>query len=172
MDIGGARGAGRFRRAPQGGRRRAHRFLIVAASVELNKPRSTMLEDLGTYLVTHPSTDRVRRLLRFMGTGFVEFAFALEDLPDRARLAIPDLDLPVMKVAQFGQNALQITVDYPVAGAEHILLGVLRAMADDYGTLVLLEVHADLEGAPRLDVTVLETDFSSERTFALAEVDA
>ena len=69
------------------------RVLTVAAE-KLDNPREMLLEDIGTYLVTHPNVDAVRRLLRFGGANFVDFLHSLDELPERARLAVPDLELP------------------------------------------------------------------------------
>ena len=68
--------------------------LISAASAELKKPHESVLEDAGTYLVSHPNAESLRRLLRFGGGDFIEFLQSLDDLPERARLAVPDLDMP------------------------------------------------------------------------------
>jgi len=47
-------------------------MLGVCARV-LNKPLDVFMEDLGTYLVSHPNLEAIRRLLRFGGGTFVEF---------------------------------------------------------------------------------------------------
>ncbi|MDZ7908979.1 MAG: heme NO-binding domain-containing protein [Gemmobacter sp.] len=69
--------------------------VLEAAARVLGKPRDYVLEDLGTYLVTHENTQAVRRLLRFGGVSFADFLHSLEDLPGRARLALPDIELPL-----------------------------------------------------------------------------
>ena len=42
--------------------------VIAAAAGYLQRPRETVLEDLGTYLVSHPNLEALRRLLRFAAT--------------------------------------------------------------------------------------------------------
>jgi hypothetical protein len=49
-----------------------------------------------------------------------------------------------------------------------VIVGLLRAMADDYGALVLLEhIGADEEGET-VSIHLLETRFSTGRRFDLA----
>ncbi len=68
--------------------------LLDAIGARLEKPVEVVLEDLGTYLVSHPNLERLRRLLRFGGRDFLEFLFSLDDLRDRGGLAAPDLGCP------------------------------------------------------------------------------
>ncbi len=65
-----------------------------------------LLEDLGTYLVSHPNVQGLRRLLRFGGAGFIDFLHSLDELHDRARLAVPDLDLPQLELRDHGSADL------------------------------------------------------------------
>ena len=44
--------------------------VLTAACTHLDKRRDVLLEDLGTYLVSHPNVEALRRLLRFGGTTF------------------------------------------------------------------------------------------------------
>ena len=74
--------------------------VIAEASGVLDKPRQTMLEDLGTYIASNPTVEAVRRLLRFSGDSYYEFLTALEDIKDRARMALPDLELPTLELTQ------------------------------------------------------------------------
>ncbi|MFP4406146.1 heme NO-binding domain-containing protein, partial [Rhodosalinus sp.] len=62
--------------------------VLDAACRELDKAPDELLEDIGTYLVSHPQAEAVRRLLRFGGVNFVDFLNSLDDLPERARLAV------------------------------------------------------------------------------------
>lgn len=64
------------------------RVLAVSAA-ELDRSVETVLEDVGTFLVASPGHQALRRLLRFGGASFAEFLQSLEELPDRARLALP-----------------------------------------------------------------------------------
>ncbi len=142
--------------------------ILQAAGETLGRPRDGLLEDLGTYLVSHPNLEALRRLLRFGGVGFVDFLHTLDDLPDRARLALPDLDLPELILNDQGQGLYRLYCSPLVEGAGHVIVGLLRAMADDYGALVLLE-HQGLEGAYEvISVNLLDQSFSEGRKFDLA----
>ena len=142
--------------------------LLLAASQRLDRGRDCLLEDLGTYLVSHPSRAAVRRLLRFGGADFRDFLQSLEDLPARARLALPDLCLPAMRLEAIGGDAFRLTIAPGIAGAGAVATGLLRAMADDYGALVLLEAEPDLaEGEAVLLIRLLDADHSEGRTFTL-----
>ncbi len=143
--------------------------IIASGSAVLNKSRATMLEDLGTYLVTSPNMNAVRRLLRFSGTSFSEFLMALEDLPDRARLALPDLDLPDLDLVRASEHGFELHVRSPQVGAGSVIAGILRAMADDYGALVMMEVEAIGPGEDCISLTVHDARFAEGRAFQLAE---
>ena len=144
--------------------------LVEIAGQNLGKSRDAMLEDFGTYLVAHPASQRVRRLLRFGGTDYEDFLGSLEDLPGRARLAVPDLALPDLKLTDLGAGQYRLVIEPVFPGVALVFLGLLRALADDYGALVLIEA-SDHDGE-RADVSIrlLEADFAEGRGFDLAEV--
>lgn len=144
--------------------------VLDAAVLRLDKPREAILEDIGTYLITHPNNEGLRRLMRYGGVDFIDFLHSLEDLPGRARLAVPDLVLPELELSestlsQFLLSSHGSLRDLP--GFGHVLVGVLRSMADDYGALVILEHRGALDGAEIIDITVVETDFAEGRDFEL-----
>jgi hypothetical protein len=134
----------------------------------LGRPVESVLEDLGTYLVSHPNTEAVRRLLRFGGVTFEDFLHSLEDLPERARLALPDLDLPVLELAETNYAEYRLTIDAAFAGTGHVMLGLLRAMADDYGALVLLDWLDGGAGQEIIQIKLLDHRHSTGRAFDLA----
>ncbi len=138
---------------------------MLAAAVALTgQEREALLEDLGTWLVSHPSCEAIRRLLRFGGADFAGFVFALEDLPDRARLAVPDLALPALRVVpDGGAGGVRLLVGPGIDGFAAVVAGLVRAMADDYGTLVVLNAMPDA-----LELRLVEADFAEGRRFALA----
>lgn len=142
--------------------------VIAAAAVELSRPRETVLEDLGTYLVSHPNVEALRRLLRFGGADFGDFLRSLEDLPDRARLALPDLDMPEMRLHELGAGRFELTCQGVIDGVGHVAVGLLRAMADDYGALVLLDHHGARGAADVITVELLDGAYAKGRHFDLA----
>ena len=143
--------------------------LFEIAARRLDKPRDVLLEDFGTYLVAHPASERVRRLLRFGGVDYEDFLLSLEDLRGRARLAVPDLDLPVLRVLDQGEGDYALECHSAHHGFGQVFLGLLRALADDYGALVLLDYAGRSDGVDRLTIRLLEAAFSEGRGFNLAE---
>lgn len=143
--------------------------VINAATRHLDRPRDTLLEDLGTYLISHPNVEALRRLLRFGGVTFVDFLHSLEDLPGRGRMAVPDLDLPSLALSEIGEGQFFLACRAPVLGGGHVMLGLLRAMADDYGALVLLEHQGLTDASETISIHILEQSFASGRRFDLAE---
>lgn len=146
--------------------------LIGASERVLGKPCRLFLEDIGTYLVSHPNREGLRRLLRFGGVDFIEFLHSLDDLPGRARLAVSNLVLPDLELRDGNGNTfvLRITGDMPSFG--HVLVGVLRAMADDYGALVLLDHGEEAQDIKLIEITVVETAFAEGRDFDLSDPSA
>ncbi|MBP0484036.1 heme NO-binding domain-containing protein [Sagittula salina] len=139
--------------------------LIGAAEQALDKPRDVFLEDVGTYLVSHPHSEGLRRLLRFGGVDYIDFLHSLDDLPDRARLAVGDLFLPDLELHEVGPGSFHLEVGEGLSGFASVMIGVLRAMADDYGALVLLDAEP---GARLVDITLIETAYAEGREFDLA----
>ncbi|WP_422029673.1 heme NO-binding domain-containing protein [Roseovarius sp.] len=135
----------------------------------LGKARGEVLEDIGTFLVSSPSTEALRRLLRFGGTEFVDFLYSLDDLPARVRLAVPELELPQMELREHGPRSFSFVVR--TEGAKpwfgHVMVGLLRAMADDYGALVVLEHMGASPGREIIAIMLLETAFAEGRAFDL-----
>ncbi|MFV0359581.1 heme NO-binding domain-containing protein [Tropicimonas sp.] len=142
--------------------------LLDEAARMLDKPGDMILEDLGTYLVSHPNAESIRRLLRFGGEGFFDFLQSLEDLPGRARLAVAELILPDLELLDGPDGRFTIVVRGGHPGFSCVLVGVLRAMADDYGALVLLDLRRVAPGRQEIDVVLLDTSFAEGRSFCLA----
>jgi hypothetical protein len=149
--------------------------LIDAAMVVMQRPKSDLLEDTGTYLVSHPHVEALRRLLRFGGEGYVDFLHSLDDLRDRARLAVSDLDLPELELHDHAADrfSLQCMTGAPyrsddtLEGFGHVMMGVLRAMADDYGALVVLDLAGGGEGCEVIEISLIEQGYSTGRRFDL-----
>ncbi len=142
-------------------------LVLDAVSQVLGRPRDEVMEDIGTYLVSHPSFEAVRRLLRFGGVNFEDFLHSLDDLPDRARLAVSDLHLPRIELREHAGGQYSLICDAPVAGYGHVMMGVLRVMADDYGALALLDHAGSGQGIETISIKLIEADFSHGRRFDL-----
>ena len=59
---------------------------LDAAARYFDKPRLVVLEDIGTYLASHPNVESLRRLLCFGGAHFVKFFTRL-----MISMIVPDL---------------------------------------------------------------------------------
>lgn len=149
--------------------------LVGALSARLARVPDDLAEDLGTYLVAQPRSEAIRRLLRFGGVDFAEFLESLEDLPDRSRLAMSDFDLPAIHLHLQGAGVYRVEIGrHQAAGLRFgpVLLGVLRAMADDYGALVLLDYGGFDAAREIIEVHLLDEAFASGRDFDLATAEA
>jgi hypothetical protein len=141
----------------------ADRVAQHAADV-LGRPVETLWEDMGTYLVTNPGHEGVRRLLRFGGVGFADFLHSLEEMPGRARLAMPDLGTPELTLTELGPDLFELRCRSRLVGIHRVLVGMLTAMADDYGALCLIEPGQD----GRILIRILDSLHAAGRRFDLA----
>lgn len=155
--------------------------MLAAACDRLHRPRDSLLEDLGTYLIWNDRLEPVRRLLRFGGRSFTEFLYSLEDLRGRVQLAVPDLDLPDLELDEGGEGRFTLRCRACPPGFGHMMAGILRALGDDYGALVVLEHLGQVPaGGGRherrmrgradelLSIAVHDPDFHAGRRFDLA----
>lgn len=141
--------------------------VIDALCVMLDRPRSDLLEDLGTFLVSHPRTERLRRLLRFSGETYLEFLLSLDDLPDRVRLAVSDLELPEMTLEELEDGQFELVCARQMSGFSHVMIGVLRAMADDYGALAMLDRRGVRNGQAVIQIRLFDDNFNAAKDFVL-----
>ena len=95
--------------------------MLNAVSFVLNRDRNEVMEDIGTYLVSNPNVEALRRLLRFGGLEFVEFLHSLDDLPDRARLAVSDLNLPALELHDCASGQFSLVCQSPIEGYGHVM---------------------------------------------------
>lgn len=142
--------------------------VIDAAARHLQRPREGVLEDLGTYLVSHPNLEALRRLLRFGGVTFLDFLHSMEDLPEHGRLGLPDLEIPEFTLTDQGSGRYVLQVSRLIEGVGHVTVGLLRAMADDYGALVVLD-HSGVDARNEVvAVHLLDHAYAKGRRFDLA----
>jgi len=143
--------------------------VLDAAAAQLARPRETLLEDMGTYLVSNPKVEALRRLLRFGGVTFTEFLHSLEDLHERAKLAVPELELPrLYLLGPSDSGDFKLVCNGGYVGFGYVLMGLLRTMADDYGALVLLDSQDNGNGSGEINIQVVETSFADGRDFSLS----
>jgi len=141
--------------------------VLNALSADLNRPTTEILEDVGTYLVSHPNMEGLRRLLRFGGASYVEFLHSLDDLADRVRLAVSDLTLPMLELRELSTAEYQLCCFPGLPGYSSVMVGVLRAMADDYGALVMLSDEGRQGEVDVISILLVESAFAEGRRFDL-----
>ncbi len=141
--------------------------VLDAICIELGRDESDVLEDLGTYLVSDTNVEALRRLLRFGGVTYHEFLHSLDELPERARLAVSDLHLPALELREHTAHEFSLVCSAGLHGFGRVMMGILRAMADDYGALVFLEYQGRQEGCDIISIKLVEAEFAAGRDFDL-----
>ncbi|WP_298431313.1 heme NO-binding domain-containing protein [uncultured Jannaschia sp.] len=146
--------------------------LMDAISHELGRSPPAVMEDIGHWICVHPPLDGVRRLIRFGGPSFEDLILSLDDMRGRVRMALPDLELPTHRVRELGNGEYEIDSEYWMLGVSAVTTGMLRAMADDYGTLAVIRVknYGCIDGVwhETVSVSVVDPDFQAPRDFRLS----
>ena len=142
---------------------------FTAACQVMHRSPTAMLEDLGTFLITHPPLDPLRRLLRFGGTSFQEFILSLDELAERGRMAMPAVEMPEIEVREVGVAVYELRTRWKLPGIGAILFGALRAMADDYGALATLKLAGVQDGVESLRIEIFDSHHAEDRGFRLGE---
>lgn len=132
--------------------------LLEAAGGKLDKPIEELTQDWAAWLTRH---EAVRRLLRFSGAGFRDFVAGLGELPGRVCMVLPAHRPPRIRVMAQDEGQQVLIVEGPEIWA-HFLAGLVRAMADDYGSLALVSVLGNV-----VIVDVSMDSFVSGRDFDL-----
>ncbi len=140
--------------------------LLSAAQAVLHEPRAALLEDIGAWLAM---TEPLRRLLRFGGSDYWDFLFSLDDLQGRGLMALPDIELPELSLQSEAGGRFTLHVSAAMPGWGAVMAGLMRAMADDYGALALIEPLAGQGGTERVRVLLLEAAYAEGRRFDLAQ---
>lgn len=141
--------------------------VLDALRRELARNLDDVLEDLGIYLISDPEVARLRRLLRFSGVTYVDFLHSLDDLPDRARLAVADLNLPTLELREYPAGKFSLTVGSGIPGFANVMMGILRTMADDYGALAFIEYKGRSQGSDVIAIRLVDVSFTKGREFDL-----
>lgn len=148
--------------------------VLDATATALRRDRSALFEDVGAWVCTHPPLEAVRRLVRFTGRTFVNLLYALDEIHDRACMAVPGLSLPRYHLERDGEGEFEIYSRWHIAGGAALLTGVLRVMADDYGTLALIDAgearQVDGDWFERIHIRVVEQAFHAPREFMLGGI--
>ncbi len=145
--------------------------LIDASAERLGRDRGDLLEYLGIFVVAHPDIPAVRRLLRYGGCDFERFLNSLDDLPDRTRLAFPTLALPTLRIVEREPAVFDLYCGRKPEGMVHVVIGVIRAMADDYGALAIVDLAPQSETTEeepyRIEILVPSSHHFEGRDFQL-----
>lgn len=142
---------------------------VIASAVRtLGKVREDFLEDLGHFLVTDPGCEAPRRLLRFGGAKFGDLLCSLDDLPERIALVFPGLELATIETEEEEDGQTIVRVESYFTDADCVVMGMLRALADDYGALATVERIENSSGKAALKVSVLKTAHAPGRDFRLS----
>jgi hypothetical protein len=128
------------------------------AAMQLSKPFAEMVEDLGAWMTR---IEPVRRLLRFSGRDFKDFLLRLEELPGRAHLVLPSLQLPRLQI-DTSENSVWVKMLDPDDHWRFVLVGLIRGMADDYGALCLITTDDLL-----IRIDICDEKFTEGRMFTL-----
>lgn len=141
--------------------------MVGAAATVLDRPADAILEDFGSHLA---GIGQLRRLLRYGGDDFLDFLISLEDLADRCRLALPSLTLPEMRLTAVARSRFVLVIEGGPPGIGHVLTGLVRAMADDYGALALLEHRDGGQGDEAVTIDLVDAGHQAAKAFSLAAV--
>ncbi|RJE80124.1 heme NO-binding domain-containing protein [Paracoccus sp. JM45] len=128
------------------------------AAMRLCKPFTELVEDMGAWMTR---IEPVRRLLRFSGRDFKDFLLRLEELPGRAHLVLPSLQLPRLQIDAVDDSVWVKMLD-PDDHWRFVLVGLIRGMADDYGALCLISTVDQL-----IRIDIWDEKFSEGRMFTL-----
>ena len=142
--------------------------VLDSCAAVLDRPKVSILEDIGTYLVTHQNHASIRRLMRFGGQSFVELVHSLDELPGRTRLAVPGLDLPEISVREHQPHQFTVYCRNGPRGFGFVIVGLLRAMADDYGALAVVDHLGSKDGSDIIEIAVFDIAHAEDRGFSLA----
>ncbi|MEO0860820.1 MAG: heme NO-binding domain-containing protein [Pseudomonadota bacterium] len=148
--------------------------VLMSVAGTLGRRIAVLMEDMGMWVVTHPPLAPVRRLFRFSGETFSAFMVSLDEINDRAQMALPGLELPIYRVRSDEPGAYVVRSTWVSEGGGPLLCGVLQALADEYGALVLLEVLSSqrIDGIwhDETQVQVVQEDFQAPSSFQLGQV--
>ena len=145
--------------------------VLLAICKMLGFERAALLEEIGKHLVADPNQDHLKRLLRFGGETFREFLHSLDNLHDLARLALPDLDFPVLEVKEHSPAVFELSYQWDKHGFGAAIGGILDVMAVDYGVLVSLDHkcrQTEQGDFGTILINVLDADYARSHELDLA----
>ena len=142
--------------------------LINRLAKRQSKMHQDVLEDIGGHLVAKDSQASIRRLLRFGGATFEDFLLSLDDLNDRVALALDILEMPMIRVFPMSAEKIHVRVAPKWHEFSDVLVGLLRALADDYGALVFMYRLTDTDQTECIEVILIDHHHTAGTSFDLA----
>ncbi|MEL6585796.1 MAG: heme NO-binding domain-containing protein [Pseudomonadota bacterium] len=140
--------------------------VLMSVAGTLGRRIAVLMEDMGMWVVTHPPLAPVRRLFRFSGETLIssrDTMNALNVSPEKRNSLRSD-----------EPGAYVVRSTWVSEGGGPLLCGVLQALADEYGALVLLEVLSSqrIDGIwhDETQVQVVQEDFQAPSSFQLGQV--
>ncbi|NCV10055.1 MAG: hypothetical protein EBW44_00435 [Rhodobacteraceae bacterium] len=127
--------------------------LIDRLAKRQSKMHQDVLEDIGGYLVAEDSQASIRRLY---------------DLNDRVALALDILEMPMIRVLPISAEKIHVRVAPKWLGFSDVLVGLLRALADDYGALVFMDRLADTDQTECIVLILIDHHHTAGTSFELA----
>ena len=127
------------------------------------KSRVAILEDFGTFLVSEHSTHSVLKLLTLGGDSYRDFLNSLEDVYARVKIALPELDIPQMHLYSVSEAHFELRFSSVIDGYGEVFLGLLRAMADHYRVLAILDIvrkRTNRQFHYVIDIKIYEEDWT------------
>ncbi len=83
-------------------------------------------------------------------------------------MAVAEIDMPEIDVDELSEGQYQLQIRHPEPGFGHVILGGLRALADDYGALALLDHNGRIGEVENVSVNLLDIAHTEGRRFDLA----
>ena len=76
-------------------------------------------------------------------------------------------DVPRIELRDHSPTHFSLICASPIDGYGHVMMGILRTMADVYGALALLDHHGGDTGTEVISISLIETEFAEGRVFDL-----
>ena len=119
--------------------------------------------------ITYDLIDRLAKRQSKMHQDVLEdILLSLDDLNDRVALALDILEMPLIRVLPLSAEKIHVRVAPKWHGFSDVLVGLLRALADDYGALVFMDRLADTDQTECIKVILIDHHHSAGTSFDLA----
>ena len=143
-------------------------IVLKLRQVEVLQGQGTAIVDAVREIgATQQTYYRWRKQYGGMSRGQFKRLKELEAENQRLRRAVSDLTLPALELRDHEAGRYRLHIGPGLPGFGHVMIGLLRAMADDYGALVMLEHRGSNNRRDLVDITLVESAFAQGRAFDL-----